>query len=134
MHDIEIDFFGTSLGVPLDGSPPLESGHEHHLRAINRVRGLGGIRQAVEAGVLKGGIMHACVQAGVEVVLAGSIRDDGPLPEVIKLGSLREICRDIKITDHNTELVKRALGLLHDLRTRSQLVGRCGLHSIGTSE
>jgi lysine-ketoglutarate reductase/saccharopine dehydrogenase-like protein (TIGR00300 family) len=83
VHDIEIDFFGTSLGVPLDGSPPLESGHEHHLRAINRIRGLGGIRQAVEAGVLKGGIMHACVESGVDVVLAGSIRDDGPLPEVI---------------------------------------------------
>src|SRR5207244_8100296 len=62
---------------------PLESGHEHHLRAINRVRALGGIRPAVEAGVLKGGIMHACVVAGVDVVLAGSIRDDGPLPEVI---------------------------------------------------
>src|SRR5262245_51700163 len=83
VHDIEIDFFGTSLGVPLDGSPPLESGHEHHLRAINRIRGLGGIEPAVAAGVLKGGIMHACVEAGVDFVLAGSIRDDGPLPEVI---------------------------------------------------
>jgi lysine-ketoglutarate reductase/saccharopine dehydrogenase-like protein (TIGR00300 family) len=83
VHDIEIDFFGTSLGVPLDGSPPLESGHEHHLRAINRIRALGGIRAAVETGVLKGGIMHACVRSGVDVVLAGSIRDDGPLPEVI---------------------------------------------------
>jgi lysine-ketoglutarate reductase/saccharopine dehydrogenase-like protein (TIGR00300 family) len=83
VHDIEMSFFGTSLGVPLDGSTPLESGHEHHLRAINRIRAYGGIRQAVEAGALKDGIMHACVTAGCDYVLAGSIRDDGPLPEVI---------------------------------------------------
>ena len=82
-HDIEMSFFGTSLGVPLDGSTPLESGHEHHLRAINRIRLHGGIRQAVDAGALRDGIMHACVTAGCDVVLAGSIRDDGPLPEVI---------------------------------------------------
>lgn len=83
VHDIEIAFYGTSLGVPLDGTPPLESGHEHHLRAINRIRAVGGIERAVEAGVLNDGIMHACVKAGVDFVLAGSIRDDGPLPEVI---------------------------------------------------
>jgi lysine-ketoglutarate reductase/saccharopine dehydrogenase-like protein (TIGR00300 family) len=83
VHDIEISFFGTSLGVPLDGRPPLESGHEHHLRAINRIRAAGSIRAAVESGVLRDGIMHACVVAGVDVVLCGSIRDDGPLPEVI---------------------------------------------------
>lgn len=83
VHDIEMSFFGTSLGVPLDGSTPLESGHEHHLRAINRIRLHGSIRQAVEAGVLRDGIMHACVTAGCDFVLAGSIRDDGPLPEVV---------------------------------------------------
>jgi lysine-ketoglutarate reductase/saccharopine dehydrogenase-like protein (TIGR00300 family) len=83
VHDIEISFFGTSLGVPLDGRPPLESGHEHHLRAINRIRAAGGVRAAVEKGVLRDGIMHACVVAGVDVLLCGSIRDDGPLPEVI---------------------------------------------------
>jgi lysine-ketoglutarate reductase/saccharopine dehydrogenase-like protein (TIGR00300 family) len=83
VHDIEISFFGTSLGVPLDGRPPLESGHEHHLRAINRIRAAGGIRAAVENGILFDGIMHACVVSGVDVVLCGSIRDDGPLPEVV---------------------------------------------------
>jgi len=83
VHDIEMSFFGTSLGVPLDGSTPLESGHEHHLRAINRIRAHGGIRQAVEAGVLRDGIMHACIVSDTDFVLAGSIRDDGPLPEVI---------------------------------------------------
>ena len=62
---------------------PLEGGHQHHLRAINRIRQAGGIRQAVEQGLLTKGIMHACVKEGVEFVLAGSIRDDGPLPDVI---------------------------------------------------
>jgi lysine-ketoglutarate reductase/saccharopine dehydrogenase-like protein (TIGR00300 family) len=83
VHDIEIAFYGTSLGVPLDGRPPLESGHEHHLRAINRIRGAGGIASAVQKGILTDGIMHACVTHGVDVLLCGSIRDDGPLPEVI---------------------------------------------------
>jgi lysine-ketoglutarate reductase/saccharopine dehydrogenase-like protein (TIGR00300 family) len=82
-HDIEQALLGTSLGVSLERGEPIEHGHENHLRAINTIRRLGGIRQAVEAGVLRSGIMYECVKAGVEVVLAGSIRDDGPLPEVI---------------------------------------------------
>lgn len=82
-HDIEASLFGTSLGVSLETGMLMERGHEHHLRAINIVRRAGGVRQAVEQGVLKSGIMHACLQQGVEYVLAGSIRDDGPLPDVI---------------------------------------------------
>ncbi len=62
---------------------PTEEGHEHHLRAINTIRRLGSIRTAVERGVLKSGIMYECVKHQVPFVLAGSIRDDGPLPEVI---------------------------------------------------
>jgi hypothetical protein len=62
---------------------PIEHGHEHHLRAINTIRRLGGIAKAVESGTLRSGIMYECVRAGVDVVLAGSIRDDGPLPEVM---------------------------------------------------
>jgi hypothetical protein len=58
-------------------------GHEHHLRTINRVRGIGSIEQAVETGVIKQGIMASCVRRGVQVVMAGTIRDDGPLPGVI---------------------------------------------------
>lgn len=83
VHDIESAFFGTSLGISLDGGLALEGGHEHHLRAINRIRAAGGIRQAVEKGILRCGVMHACVKHGVDFVLAGSIRDDGPLPDVI---------------------------------------------------
>ncbi|MGQ9488726.1 MAG: ornithine cyclodeaminase [Armatimonadota bacterium] len=82
-HDIEYALYGTSLGIALDTGTPETHGHEHHLRAINTIRALGGIRQAVEKGVLKGGIMHACIVARVQYVLAGSIRDDGPLPDVI---------------------------------------------------
>lgn len=83
VHDIEAAFFGTSLGVSLAQGTQMEGGHQHHLRAINRIRRAGGIRPAVEQGLLTKGIMHSCVQHGVEYVLAGSIRDDGPLPDVI---------------------------------------------------
>lgn len=82
-HDIEEAFFGTSLGVRLDRGDIAEAGHEHHLRTINRIRRAGGIRQAVAKGLLTRGIMFECVKAGVDFLLAGSIRDDGPLPEVI---------------------------------------------------
>ncbi len=82
-HDIEQALYGTSLGVSLTHGEPIEHGHEHHLRAINTIRRAGGIAPAVKAGVLTSGIMYESVKAGVEVVLAGSIRDDGPLPEVI---------------------------------------------------
>ncbi len=82
-HDMEQAFFGTSLGVSLDRGLPAHEGHEHHLRTINTIRRLGGIGKAVEVGKLKSGIMYECVQAKLPFVLAGSIRDDGPLPEVI---------------------------------------------------
>ena len=82
-HDIEQALFGTSLGVYLDHGGLAEAGHEHHLRAINRIRRAGGIRPAVESGVLRSGIMYECVRQGVDFLLAGSIRDDGPLPDVI---------------------------------------------------
>ena len=82
-HDIEQALFGTSLGVHLADASISEGGHEHHLRAINRIRRAGSIRNAVEQGVLTSGIMYECVRNNVEYLLAGSIRDDGPLPEVV---------------------------------------------------
>ena len=82
-HDIEAALLGTSLGVKLATGIPTATGHNHHLRAINAIRAAGGIRPAVEQGVLTSGVMHACVVHGVDYVLAGSIRDDGPLPDVI---------------------------------------------------
>ncbi len=82
-HDIEQSWFGTSLGISIERGISTEEGHEHHLRSINRVRRLGGIRPAVEQGALTSGIMYECVKNGVDYVLGGSIRDDGPLPDVI---------------------------------------------------
>ncbi|MDY3556330.1 TIGR00300 family protein [Gemmata sp. JC717] len=82
-HDMEQAFYGTSLGVSLTHGLPTDEGHEHHLRTINSVRRLGGIRNAVAAGKLTSGIMFECATRNVPFVLAGSIRDDGPLPEVV---------------------------------------------------
>jgi lysine-ketoglutarate reductase/saccharopine dehydrogenase-like protein (TIGR00300 family) len=82
-HDVESTLMGTSLGVELRAGARARSGHENHLRAINTIRAAGGIRRAVQKRILRSGIMHACVRHRVDFVLAGSIRDDGPLPEVI---------------------------------------------------
>ena len=83
VHDIEVALSGTSLGIDLSSGHPVEHGHRNHMRAINTVRRAGGIGKAVETGVLTSGIMHACHTHGVKYILAGSIRDDGPLPETI---------------------------------------------------
>ncbi|HVM47004.1 MAG TPA: TIGR00300 family protein [Candidatus Acidoferrum sp.] len=82
-HDMEQALYGTSLGVYLSGGALADEGHENHMRAINTIRSAGGISRAVEKGVLRQGIMYQCIKHKVDVVLAGSIRDDGPLPEVI---------------------------------------------------
>ena len=82
-HDMEAALFNTSLGLSLQSGQITHEGHEHHLRTINRIRGIGSIQKAVKTRVVKAGIMAACVKRGIPFVLAGSIRDDGPLPEVI---------------------------------------------------
>lgn len=81
-HDIESSLFGTSLGVDLSLGHGVEHGHEHHIRALNTIRKEGSIRGAVESGVLTGGVMHALVKHDKKFVLVGSVRDDGPLPDV----------------------------------------------------
>jgi len=82
-HDMEVDLYGTSLGYGHAAGRVVPHGHEHHLRTINRIRAIGSIEAAVTSGVIKTGIMAACVRRGVHVVMAGTIRDDGPLPGVI---------------------------------------------------
>jgi lysine-ketoglutarate reductase/saccharopine dehydrogenase-like protein (TIGR00300 family) len=82
-HDIEASVLGTSLGVSVAEGVPTEGGHANHIRVINEIRRHGSIAAAVDAGFVSGGVMHACVRAGVPFVLGGSIRDDGPLPDVI---------------------------------------------------
>lgn len=81
-HDIESSLYGTSLGVDLALGRGVEHGHEHHIRALNTIRKTGSIANAVEQGVLTGGIMHALATEGKPFVLVGSVRDDGPLPDV----------------------------------------------------
>jgi lysine-ketoglutarate reductase/saccharopine dehydrogenase-like protein (TIGR00300 family) len=83
VHDMESALFGTSLGVRLEDGRQAEHGHRNHMRAINAVYHAGGIRGAVESGRLKSGVMYECVKNNVPFVLAGSLRDDGPLPETI---------------------------------------------------
>lgn len=82
-HDMEASMYGTSLGYGLCAGRTVPHGHEHHLRTINMVRSAGSIKQAVESGLIKNGIMASCIHQNVDMVLAGSIRDDGPLPDVI---------------------------------------------------
>lgn len=82
-HDIESALFGTSLGVDLARGVSTQDGHDHHMRAINTIRDCGGIRQAVRRRILRRGVMHACVVHRVPFVLGGSVRDDGPLPDVL---------------------------------------------------
>jgi lysine-ketoglutarate reductase/saccharopine dehydrogenase-like protein (TIGR00300 family) len=81
-HDIEAALYGTSLGVDLTMGRGVEHGHEHHIRAINTIRREGSIAAAVDSGVLTSGIMHSLVKGGHRIVLVGSVRDDGPLPDV----------------------------------------------------
>jgi lysine-ketoglutarate reductase/saccharopine dehydrogenase-like protein (TIGR00300 family) len=82
VHDIEASIFGTTLGMSGEGKAT-QGGHGLHMRAINKVRAAGSIAAAVANGTIRDGIMHACVTTNTPFVLTGSIRDDGPLPEVI---------------------------------------------------
>ena len=83
VHDIENALYGTSLGVDLERGLPIFEGHKNNMRAINAINRLGSIAQAVKKGVLKSGIMYECVKNQIPFVLAGSIRDDGPMPDTL---------------------------------------------------
>jgi lysine-ketoglutarate reductase/saccharopine dehydrogenase-like protein (TIGR00300 family) len=83
-HDLESNVMGTSLGVSVQEGTPAEGGHSNHLRVINEVRRYGSIAVAVDAGYIDGGVMYECVRRGVPFVLGGSVRDDGPLPDVYR--------------------------------------------------
>src|SRR5438105_4564465 len=119
-YDIEMAMFGTSLGVSLSEGIPQEGGHEHHLRAINRVRRVGSIPAAVEQGLLTEGIMYACVCAGATYILAGSIRDDGPLPDVVTdtLEAQRQMRAEVR---KGADLVLVLSSMLHGIATGNLL-------------
>lgn len=119
VYDIESVFFGTSLGMDLERSALSDRGHENHMRAINTIREAGGITQAVEKKVLTRGIMHACVQHGVDIVLSGSIRDDGPIPGVTTDAvEAQKIMRD-KLQDVSIVLMMGSM--LHSIAVSNML-------------
>jgi len=125
VHDIERAWYGTSLGVHMEHGLPVSAGHQHHLHAINRVRATGGIVAAVERGLLTEGIMHACVTRGVEFVLAGSVRDDGPLPEVITDMVQAQLAMAEKVAGVGFALVVATM--LHGIATGNMLPASCRL-------
>jgi lysine-ketoglutarate reductase/saccharopine dehydrogenase-like protein (TIGR00300 family) len=112
-HDIEQALYGTSLGVWMDRGLPAEEGHEHHLRAINTIRRAGSIRRAVERGLLKSGIMYECVRHDVPFLLAGSIRDDGPLPDVIT--DILDAQRQMREMIHGVGFCLMVASMLHSI-------------------
>ena len=119
VHDIEFALSGTSLGIDLTGAA-VEQGHRNHMAAINTINRAGGIQQAVESGVLKSGVMYECVKQGVEYVLAGSIRDDGPLPEtVMDLVEAQE--RYAAALSQNVQLVLMLSSMLHSIGVGNML-------------
>jgi lysine-ketoglutarate reductase/saccharopine dehydrogenase-like protein (TIGR00300 family) len=82
-HDLEAALYHTGLGQDIYTKEVVPNGHYHHLETINRVRRAGSIKSLIEQENIQDGIMAACINKNVPFVLAGSIRDDGPLPDVI---------------------------------------------------
>ncbi|MBZ5551214.1 MAG: TIGR00300 family protein [Acidobacteriia bacterium] len=118
-HDVEGALLGTSLGVALHSGQPIEGGHRHHMVAINTIRRAGSLRKAVEAGILKEGIMYECIRHHVELVLAGSVRDDGPLPDVIVDMGLAQ--RQMRAAVQGVEMVLMIATMLHSIATGNML-------------
>jgi lysine-ketoglutarate reductase/saccharopine dehydrogenase-like protein (TIGR00300 family) len=120
VHDIEFALSGTSLGIDLVAGAPVEQGHRNHMAAINTINRAGSIRAAVETGVLTSGVMYECVKKGVDFVLAGSIRDDGPLPEtMMDLVEAQERYADA-LAD-NVQLVLMLSSMLHSIGVGNML-------------
>ena len=119
MHDIERDLYGTSLGLDIKTAELVSEGHKHHLYAISEVVRCGSIAEAVRQGVVKSGIMYECVTNNVPFVLAGSIRDDGPLPDVITdvmvaQDAMRELLKGV-------DLVLMMATMLHSIAVGNML-------------
>jgi lysine-ketoglutarate reductase/saccharopine dehydrogenase-like protein (TIGR00300 family) len=119
VHDVEQALFGTSLGVDLETGKAIEGGHRHHMRAINTICRAGGLKQAVAQGVLTSGVMHECIRGGVTYVLAGSIRDDGPLPDTIM--DLRVAQDDYAAALKDVRLVLALSTMLHGIGVGNML-------------
>ena len=121
-HDVEAAMFGTSLGIDLKTGLPVEHGHRNHLRAINAVRAAGSLEAARERGMLGDGIVATALDRGVELVLAGSIRDDGPMPGVItdSMAAQDRMRRAVP----GVEVAIMAASMLHAIATGNMLPAR----------
>ena len=119
VHDVEQAFFGTSLGVDLNTGKAIEGGHRHHMRAINTISRAGGLKEAVQQGVLTSGVMYEVIKHDVEYVLAGSIRDDGPLPDTIM--DLRVAQDRYSASLENVRLVLALSTMLHGIGVGNML-------------
>jgi lysine-ketoglutarate reductase/saccharopine dehydrogenase-like protein (TIGR00300 family) len=120
VHDVEFALSGTSLGIDLVAGAPVEQGHRNHMAAINSINRAGGIRGAVESGVLRSGVMYELVTHGVDYVLAGSIRDDGPLPDtVMDLIDAQE--RYAAALADNVQMVLMLSSMLHSIGVGNML-------------
>ena len=119
VHDVESALFGTALGINIESGLAMEHGHEHHMRAINRVRAAGGLRQMVESGQLKSGVMKSAIDHGIEIVLAGSVRDDGPLPDVIT--DMVEAQRRMRAALGGVRMALMLSTMLHSIATGNML-------------
>ena len=119
VHDIEFALSGTSLGIDLLAGAPVEQGHRNHMAAINTINRAGSIRQAVETGVLKSGVMYEIIKQGVDFVLAGSIRDDGPLPDTLM--DLVEAQERYATALTNVQMVLMLSSMLHSIGVGNML-------------
>lgn len=119
VHDCEAAIFGTSLGVALTTGQPVEGGHRHHMRAINRIRRAGSLSEAVKQGILTSGIMYEAIRAEIDMVLAGSVRDDGPLPDVVT--DMMEVQRKMRAAVRGVELALMVSTMLHSIATGNML-------------
>ena len=118
-HDVESDMFGTSLGIDLGSGEAVEHGHRHHLRAINAVRRAGSLQKAVELGLIHQGLTYEAMQHGVPLVLAGSVRDDGPMPGVIT--DMVEAQRAMRQELGGVEMAIMVASTLHAIATGNML-------------
>lgn len=114
-HDIENALYGTSLGICVRSGEAVTRGHRHHINAINEINKAGSIKDAVDDGVLKKGIMYECTKNNVPFVLAGSIRDDGPLPDVIT--DVIEAQDAMRIYAQDVDMVIMIATMLHSIAT-----------------
>ncbi len=118
VHDLERDIFGTSLGMDTESLDHPRKGHKHHIYTISEIIRAGGIASAIESGTVESGVMYECEENDVPYVIAGSIRDDGPLPETIT--DAIEAQEAIREQAHRADLVLMLSTLLH-----SVAVGNC---------